>query len=306
MKKIEVLITGGTGFIGFHLAKKCLSKGMKVTSISTKYPREDRKLKYVNYLKCDLFNKKKLQKIIKKNFNFVINLGGYVDHNNKKRTYNSHYIGCKNLSNIFLKKKVTNFIQIGSSSEYGRLTAPHDERKFLIPKSIYGKSKYLATKFLLNLYKKEKFPVTILRLYQAYGPRQDSNRLIPFIIKSCIKNKKFPCSTGIQFRDFVHVDDVVSSILKCFNNKKAKGNIINIGCGRPKRVRDIISFIKKKIKTGYPQYGKIKLRKDEILRVYPKISKAKKILQWRPIKKFDSSLTSTIRWYQKKNQNDAI
>ena len=42
--------------------------------------------------------------------------------------------------------------------------------------------------------------MTVLRLYQAYGPGQDTNRLIPFIIKSCIDNKKFPCSTGNQFR----------------------------------------------------------------------------------------------------------
>ena len=60
----------------------------------------------------------------------------------------------------------------------------------------------------------------------------------------------------------------------------------------------IINFIKKKIQTGYPQFGKIKLRKDEILKVYPKISKAKKILKWQPKIKFESGLISTIRWYQ--------
>ena len=106
MKKTEVLIAGGTGFIGFHLANSCLAKGMNVTSISTKYPQKNRKLKKVKYLICDLFNKKKLKKIIKKNYNFVVNLGGYVDHSNRKKTYDSHYIGCKNLSNIFLKKKL--------------------------------------------------------------------------------------------------------------------------------------------------------------------------------------------------------
>ena len=301
MKKKEVLIVGGTGFIGFHLANSCLAKGMSVTSISTKNPRKDRRLKGAKYLICDLFNKKRLQKLIKKNYNFVINLGGYVDHYNKKKTYNSHFIGCKNLANIFLKKNITNFIQIGSSSEYGRLSSPHDENKSVTPKSIYGKSKYLATQHLLSLYKKKKFPVIILRLYQAFGPGQDPNRLIPFTIKACIKDKKFPCSAGSQFRDFIHVEDVVRAIFKCFNNKKAIGNVINIGSGKPKKVKQIISFIHRKIKTGCPQFGKIKMRKDEILRVYPKTQKAKKILQWRPIKKFDKSLISTIKSYQNKN-----
>ena len=153
---------------------------------------------------------------------------------------------------------------------------------------------------MLDLHKKKKFPATILRLYQTFGPEQDTNRLIPFIIKSCIKNEKFPCSTGNQFRDFIHIDDVVRAISKCFNNKKVIGNIINIGSGKPKKVSQVIRFIHKKIKTGYPQFGKIKLRKDEILWAYPSISKAKKILQWWPIKKFDKSLISTIKSYQYK------
>ena len=120
-KNKEILIVGGTGFIGFHLAKSCLSKGLSVTSLSTKYPKKNRKLKHVKYIKCDLFNKKKLRKLIRKNYNFVVNLGGYVDHSNKIKTYNSHYIGCKNLSNIFVKKNITSFVQMGSSGEYGKL-----------------------------------------------------------------------------------------------------------------------------------------------------------------------------------------
>ena len=63
----------------------------------------------------------------------------------------------------------------------------------------------------MNLYKKKNFPSTILRLYQAYGPRQKMNRFIPIIIDSCIKDKKFDCSEGSQFRDFVHVSDVVKA-----------------------------------------------------------------------------------------------
>mgnify|MGYP001304740376 CR=1 FL=1 len=297
-KNKEVLIVGGTGFIGFHLAKSCLSKGLSVTSLSTRYPKKNRKLKRIKYIICDLFNKKKLKKLIRKDYSFVVNLGGYVDHSNKKKTYNSHYIGCKNLSNIFLKKKIISFVQIGTSGEYGKLSSPHDEKKVINPDSNYGKSKFLATKYLLTLYKKYNFPVTILRLYQAYGPRQDTNRLIPFVIKSCLRNKKFPCSSGKQSRDFVHVNDIIRSILKCFKNNKAKGNIINIGTGRPKNVRQIINFIRKKIRAGNPQFGKIKFREDEVLQVYPKISKAKKILKWRPKIKFENGLISTIRWYQ--------
>ena len=296
--KKRMLIVGGTGFIGYHLAKAALRKRWTVQSLSTKKPKKLRYIPKVKYSICDISNKKILNKKIKKNFSFVVNLGGYIDHINKHKTYNSHYLGCKNLSDIFSKKNLTTFVQMGSGGEYGRRKSPHDEKIFSNPKSIYGKSKFLATKYLLALHRRKNFPVTILRLYQAYGPKQDINRLIPIAIDSCFKNKKFPCSNGKQYRDFVHVDDLVKSIFKCFKNKKSEGQIINIGTGKPKKIKNVINLIKNKIKSGHPQFGKIKLRPEEALKVYPKISKAKKILGWSPKIKFKNGLFSTIKSYQ--------
>ena len=84
----NILIVGGTGFIGYHLAKKSLKKGWSVVSVSTKKPPQKRYLPKVNYLLCDITNKKSLKKNIRKNFRYVVNLGGYVDHSNKKKTFN--------------------------------------------------------------------------------------------------------------------------------------------------------------------------------------------------------------------------
>ena len=108
-----MLIIGGTGFIGYHLARIALKKGWSVTSISKNKPKKLRKIKKVKYIVCDITNKNKLKKKINKNYNFVINLGGYVDHVNKQKTYSSHYLGSKNLSEIFLRKKLISFVQIG-------------------------------------------------------------------------------------------------------------------------------------------------------------------------------------------------
>ena len=296
-KKKKILIVGGTGFIGYHLAKFCLKKKWDVTSFSKNKPKKIRKLSKIKYFKIDLYNKKDFKKI-NFNFDYVVNLGGYVDHSNKIKTYNSHFIGCKNLSNFFLNKNIKSFVQMGSSGEYGRSKSPQKENINCYPISTYNRAKFLATKHLINLYKNKNFPVTILRLYQAYGPKQDKNRLIPIVIDSCIKNKKFPCSDGKQYRDFIHVDDLVQSILKCFDNKKAKGQIINIGTGKPIKIKNVINLIKNKIKNGQPQFGKIKLRSEEMLKMYPKISKAKKILDWCPKIKFKNGLFSTIKSYQ--------
>ena len=109
--KNNILIVGGTGFIGYHLAKRCLKLNWDVTSISTKRPIHKRYLKNVNYIVSDNSKKKKLNYLKKKNFNFVVNLGGYVDHKNKKKTYNSHFLGLKNLVEIFIKKNIISFVQ---------------------------------------------------------------------------------------------------------------------------------------------------------------------------------------------------
>ena len=187
-KKKRILITGGTGFIGYYLAKKCLSKKWSVVSFSKNIPKKVRYLKNVQYFKGDLSIKKDL-KVLTQNFDYVVNLGGYVDHKNKSKTINSHYVGCKNLSNFLINKNIKSFIQIGSSGEYGKIKSPQKENSIGTPKSFYTRAKFMATNHLLKLYKKKQFPVTILMLYQAYGPKQDINRFIPIVVYACINNK---------------------------------------------------------------------------------------------------------------------
>jgi UDP-glucose 4-epimerase len=231
-----------------------------------------------------------------------VNLGGYVDHTNKKKTFRSHYLGCKNLAEIFLKNPPLSFVQIGSCIEYGKNRSPQKESLKCNPKSIkstYGKAKLLSSKYLMHLYRKKNFPSTVLRLYLAYGPRQDINRFLPIIITGCLKNKKFACSKGTQLRDFVHVEDIAEAIIKSLKSKNARGQIINIGSGKPRSIRSIIQNVKKISKGGQPQFGKIKLRKDEILNLYPNIIKAKNKINWKSKISFIDGLKSTIKYYEK-------
>ena len=300
MNKKKILITGGTGFIGYHLAKKCLKLNWSVTSLSTKNPTKIRKLKKIKYLISDISKKSDLKKIININYDYVVNLAGYVDHSRKKKTLYSHYNGCRNISEIFLRKKIKKFIQIGSSIEYGRNLSPQKEnlnntKTF----SIYGRAKLMSTNYLLSLYKKYSFPVSVLRLYLVYGPYQDRNRVIPIVIDNALKSKKFDCSLGTQFRDFVYIDDVVNGIIKSLKTKKNNGQIINLGSGKPIMIKDVILKICKIIGSGKPQFGRIKFRKDEIKNLYPSIVKAKKILNWRPKVKINFGLKKTINFYKK-------
>lgn len=186
--------------------------------------------------------------------------------------------------------------------EYGHVKSPQKENSKCLPKSVYGRAKLLATRHLLNLYKKKKFPVTILRLYQVYGPFQDINRFIPIVINSCLKNEKFSCSHGNQYRDFLYVDDVITAIFLALENKNSNGKIINIGSAKPKKVKNVINMIVNYYKSGVPQFGKISLRKEEALRVFPDIKNAKRILKWQPKFNFRNGLRKTIKFYNEKKR----
>lgn len=298
MKKI--LIAGGTGFIGYHLAKKLKKFGYKITSLSLTKPKKIRKIKGVKYILCDVYSYNKLKKKINKHFDYIINLSGHVDHKNRTKVFKSHEQGLKNLVNLFKNKRIKHFIQIGSSAEYGKSNIANKESFKCKPLSVYGLAKLNATKYSISAFNAFKFPITVLRLYQAYGPYQDNNRLIPIVINSCKKNIIFNCSSGNQFRDYVYIDDVVDFILKILNNPATYGKILNLGSGKKQKIKNIILKIQKFFQSGKPNFGVIKLRKDEPKYSYPDLSKVKSLIKWKPKTSFDEGLKKTIQYYEKK------
>jgi nucleoside-diphosphate-sugar epimerase len=298
----KILIIGGTGFIGYHLASRCKKLNWKIVSVSTKKPIKKRRLKKVRYKICDISIKKNLSNIAKCKYDYVVNLGGYVDHINKIKTYRAHYLGAKNLFKVFKNKKLESFIQIGSSMEYGTKESPHRENVIGNPKGVYANSKFLASKFLIGCYSKYKFPVTVIRFYQLFGPNQDTNRFIPILINACLNKKEFATSSGVQSRDFLYVDDAINAIIKCIQSKNSKGKIFNIGAGVPVKLKKIIKIVKQKLKHCYPIYGKIKLRSDEPMVLYPNVNFAKKILKWKNTTTLKSGLNKTIIYYKKQNK----
>ena len=128
LKKNKILITGATGFIGYHLAKRCL-KLKFFHSVLINLPPNKRRLNNVKYIRLDISKEKNLKKKLFMNYDYIVNLAGYVDHSNKAKTMKSHFNGCKNLAKFFLNRKIKKFIQIGSGLEYGKLKSPQIESK---------------------------------------------------------------------------------------------------------------------------------------------------------------------------------
>ena len=178
--------------------------------------------------------------------------------------------------------------------EYGSSNSPQKEKIKCSPISHYCKAKYCVSQFIQ---KKLRNKSIILRLYQVFGPNQKNDRLIPYVIQSCKKNKKFNCTDGNQLRDFLYVDDFSDLIIKILNRKKIYKGVYNVGYGKPLKVKSIINQIAKKIKKGKPIFGSIKMRKDEIRGLYPNIQKVKKKFNWFPKTSIEQGIIKTIKSY---------
>ena len=302
LKNTSILVVGGTGFIGINLVKKLLELSLKVTCLSLK--RKHNKLihKNLRYVFCDYTNFNILKKKINKPFEYVVNLGGYIDHSkffSKGRSViDTHFLSTMNLLLSLKRKKLRRYVHIGTCDEYGASISPIKEDVREDPITSYAFGKLASINLLIMLKKTEGFPATALRLFLVYGPHQKNDRLIPQVINGCFKKKNFPVSKGNQIRDFCYVGDVINAIILSLIKKSALGEVFNVGSGKPVSVKFIINKISNIIKHGKPQFNKIPFRKNENLKLYPSINKISRILGWRPKTNLNQGLVKTINYYK--------
>jgi len=298
MNNKNILVVGGTGFLGYHVCTKLIKGKYSVLSISSKKPAANRRVKGVKYIIADIRKKNELKVLEKKKINFIINLAGYIDHSGNKNNLKTHFLGTKNLAEKFLKRKIKNFIQAGTSLEYGNVKSPQKEHNKERPSGKYGRTKLQANLYLEKLKKDYNFPYTVLRIYQIFGPNQDATRLIPFVVQSCLKNTEFPCTHGRQTRDFLYVEDFVDLILKILKSKKKSSGIFNVGSSKPIKIYNLINSIKNKVGKGIPLYGKVKMRKEEQMLFFPDTKKINRIFNWRAKVSLSLGLDKTIKYYR--------
>ena len=297
--KPSILIVGGTGFIGRNVAREAISRGLQVTIISKSDYSPDKRLKGVEYISVDITNEKiLLSKLKDKPFDYVLNVGGYVNHanyfNDGDKVFKVHFNGTKNLVNCINKSGLKSFVQIGSSDEYGKNSAPQNENQRELPISSYSFAKTAVTHFLQMLYRTEGFPVVILRPFLVYGPGQDKNRFIPQIVRGCLNNNNFPVSSGAQLRDFCYISDIVNAIFASVGNKNTYGEVVNIASGRAASIKSVVIMVRDIIGSGYPEFGKVESRIGESMELYADISKAKTLLYWTPRVNLKEGLMKTI------------
>ncbi len=298
----KLLIIGGTGFIGRSLAQHALKQGYKTTILSLNPPLVEKIIENVEYLQANIIDIKDLQKIITNSFDYVVNLSGYIDHSRfldgGNIVIDAHFGGVQNLLQVLDWDRLKRFVQIGSSDEYGGSTAPQHEDLRESPISSYALGKVASTQLLQMLAKTENFPVVIFRLFLVYGPGQDSERFLPQVIKGCLSGDKFATSLGGQLRDFCYIDDVVNGILMALDNDKVNGEVINLASGEMVSIRTMIENVRDSIGKGKPKFGMVPYRIGENMELYANISKAKKLLGWKPAITLENGLRKTIDYFR--------
>jgi nucleoside-diphosphate-sugar epimerase len=296
----KILIVGGTGFIGRHLAERCLKDTPFVACLGLNS--EKSFSKDIEFIHADISDKKQLQSVLRdKSFHYVFNLGGYIDHTayfkGGRRLIESHFMGLMNLIDCLNKEELRGFVQIGSSDEYGNAPAPQKEHMREMPISPYSLAKTAASHFIQMISDTEGFPGVVLRFFLVYGPGQDDRRFLPQIIKACLKNDGFKTSEGKQLRDLCYVQDAVDAMLKAALSSDAKGHIINIASGIPVSIREMVEKVIKLTGGGKPLWGTYSYRKGENMELYADVGLAKNILQWESKTSLEEGLIKTINYY---------
>ena len=303
IKKPSLLVLGGTGFIGRHIIAESVNRGWLVTSASLTLPNKKKRNKKVEYYKVNLKSFLSVKKKLSKPFNYIINLAGYINHSNLKQDYSKitaeHFDVVKNIIKCVPRGNLKNFVQIGTSDEYGLARAPQSEKTKLSPKTIYSSAKVKTNNYLKKIYKKEKYPFVIARLFLTYGPGQKKDRFIPQIINGCLKNKKFPTTSGEQIRDFCYIDDTVYAILLLLTSKKTVGKTYNVASGIPIKVKTVVNLVNKITGKGVPEFNKLKLNTHENKELFANIKKIKKELNWKPKVSLLKGLNKTINAFKK-------
>ncbi|MFA6078178.1 MAG: NAD-dependent epimerase/dehydratase family protein [Candidatus Omnitrophota bacterium] len=299
--KDRILIVGGTGFIGSHLAGKCLEFTPHVTCLVL--PQDKRRINGVRTLYADIADLKRLKKVlVGKRFDYVFNLSGYIDHtpyfSGGKEVVKAHFTGLVNLIEALDRKSLKAFVAVGTSDEYGNSRAPQKESMRECPISPYAFSKTASSYFINMLYGSEGFPGVVLRLFLVYGPGQDNKRFLPQVIEGCLKDEAFKTSKGLQLRDLCYIDDVCEAFIAAALSSAAKGRVINIGSGKRVQIKDVVKKIMAFTGGGKPIFGAYPYKKNENMALYADIALAKSLLKWKPRTSLELGLKKTIRYYK--------
>lgn len=322
----NVLITGGAGFIGSHLAEEYLINDVRKVVVYDDFSTgtmknlneiKDRKLKIV---KGSILDPVTLNNIVREEkINIIDHLAAVLEVcagiKDTEKDARINILGTLNVLNIALKNKVEKVLFASSGAVYGEAKyLPIDEEHPLEPHWPYGVSKLSAERYVIQYNKLFGLNTTAFRYSIVYGPREWFGRVLTMFIKRIFLENKPPVvfGEGLQTRDFVYVKDIAKAHMLAIEKPEAAGKVFNLGSQKGISIRELammlVKMANKRLDIIYdnPKEGSASSFQPERIRLQGELKnfvldcrKAKKVLGWTPQTDFADGLVNEVEWILK-------
>lgn len=279
MKK--VLLTGHRGFIGSRLLPLLKEKGYDVVGYDLKNGDDIRDLKKLRYL----FQKEEFDIVL-----HLAALAGVGAGEKDPGSYTStNVVGTKNLLYLSELHRVKHFVFYSSSSVYGNGTPPAKEDAMLMPVSVYAMTKFVGE----YLVRQSNTPHTIIRPFTVYGENGRKDLVVYKWLGQAKRGETIVVyGDGTSKRGYTYVGDLVEGTVKCLEIEEAKGETFNLGGGEIISINELRDIFVEELEIRYVHE---ELPDWDVKENWADISKAEKILGWKPSKFFTEKIKEIIR-----------
>lgn len=308
----EVLVTGAGGFIGSHLVDDLLSRGANVTAFVHYNARNDwgmlegrynDKTPNLNVIAGDVTDSLFVKKAVSEKeyvFHLAALIGIPYSYTAPESYVNTNVKGTLNVMQACLESGVDRVVHTSTSEVYGTAQyTPIDEKHPLQGQSPYSASKIGADKIAESYYYSFDLPVTIIRPFNTFGPRQSTRAVIPTIITQALTSNKIRLGSLTPVRDLTYVADTVQGFIKLAESKKTAGKTINTGSGRSITIGDLADIIIKQINPNVSivcEKERVRPEKSEVMQLLCDNRLALELAGWQPKYTLEEGLTQTIEW----------
>ena len=310
----KVLITGAEGFIGSHLTERLVALGAEVKAlvmynsfntwgwIDTFRPSEKNKLHII----CADIREADLLKSTLEDIDIVFHLAALIaipySYVSPSSYIKTNIEGTLNLLQAARDHGVEKFLHTSTSEVYGTAQyVPIDEKHPLQGQSPYSASKIGADMLAESFHRSFDLPVTTVRPFNTYGPRQSMRAIIPTLIVEMLSNDKIQLGSLQPIRDFTYVSDTVEGFIKAAETDDINGEVINIGSAQGisigKLAEKLMKMLNKKI-TIESEEKRVRPPQSEVNQLICNNNKAKELIDWQPKMSLDEGLEKTITWFK--------
>ena len=320
--KETILVTGGAGFIGYHLSKALLEQGCHVIGfdnmndyyeVSLKEARLKKLKEYSSFefIKGDLADKNALEEIFKtRKPDYVVNLGAQAgvrySIDNPDAYMQSNMIGFYSILECCRHYPVTHLIYASSSSVYGaNKKVPFSvEDKVDNPVSLYAATKK-SNELMAHAYSKlYDIPATGLRFFTVYGPMGRPDMAYYKFAKKIVNNETIQIyNNGDMMRDFTYIDDIVKGILNIIPNPPqktetgAKYKVYNIGNNKPEKLMDYISTLEKCLGMEAKKEF-LPMQPGDVYQTYADVTELMNDFDFKPSTTIEEGLGKFAEWFR--------